>query len=287
MSPGERAAGAPGERAPGAPGEWALTVVAAVLTVGSAATDIMAFTRLGNVFASVMTSNIVFLGLAAARHSGTLAVHAAVSFAGYAAGVWAGSRLSRRSPRAGAGGTGGTGGAAGVGGVGGGTGAGSSGGPWTRWVTAALTLEATVLIGFTIGWEVTGTRPTGGPQLVLIALATMAMGIQSAVVVVLNISGVGTTYLTGTLTSLIDSLASPGEDRGTAARREANLRRAVALAALVAGALLAGLLISAAAAAVPAIPLVSLAVVLLIGRRLLDTPAKEPRPEDAPQSAEP
>jgi uncharacterized membrane protein YoaK (UPF0700 family) len=240
----------PSERAPGT---WALTIIAGVLTIGSAATDIMAFTRLGNVFASVMTSNIVFLGLAAARHSGTLAVHAAVSFAGYAAGGFAGSRLARRPARDGADGV-----ADGV------------PGPWTRWVTAALAVEAAVLAAFTIGWEVTGARPTGGPQLVLIALATIAMGLQSAVVVVLNISGVGTTYLTGTLTTLIDSLASPGAERGTAQRREANLRRTVALAALAAGALLAGLLISAAPAAVPAIPLAALATVLIIGRRLLD-----------------
>ena len=122
-----------------------------------------------------------------------------------------------------------------------------------------------MLIGFTIGWEVTGTHPSGGSEFLLIALATMAMGLQSAVVVVLDISGVGTTYLTGTLTSLLDSLASPGEERGTAKRRQANLRRAFALSALVVGALLAGLLISAAPAAVPAIPLVTLATVLTIG----------------------
>jgi uncharacterized membrane protein YoaK (UPF0700 family) len=89
-------------------------------------------------------------------------------------------------------------------------------------------------------------------------------------VVTLNISGVGTTYLTGTLTSLIDSLASPTAEPGTAQRRQANRRRAVALAALVAGALLAGLLISAAPAAVPAIPLAALATAAIIGRRLLD-----------------
>ena len=243
MSEGERPAGA-----------WALTIIAGVLTIGSAATDIMAFTRLGNVFASVMTSNIVFLGLAAARHSGTLAGHAAVSFAGYAAGVFAGSRLARRPARR------------------------DTHGPWTPWVAAALAAETVVLAGFTIGWEVTGTHPTGGPQLVLIALATIAMGLQSAVVVVLNISGVGTTYLTGTLTSLIDSLASPGPERGTAQRRQANLRRAVALAALVAGALLAGLLISAAPAAVPAIPLAALVIVLTIGRRLLAPRAEEKQP---------
>jgi uncharacterized membrane protein YoaK (UPF0700 family) len=246
------------------PGAWALTIVAALLTVGSAATDIMAFTRLGNVFASVMTSNIVFLGLAAARHSGSLALHAAVSFAGYAAGVLAGSRLARRPARTG---TAGAEAAAGAG----------DAGSWTPWVVATLGLEAAVLIGFTIGWEVTGTHPSGGSEFLLIALATVAMGLQSAVVVVLDISGVGTTYLTGTLTSLLDSLASPGEERGTATRRQANLRRAFALSALVVGALLAGLLISAAPAAVPAIPLAALATVLTIGvRRLRAAAPPEP-----------
>jgi uncharacterized membrane protein YoaK (UPF0700 family) len=222
-------------------GAWAMTAVAVLLTMGSAATDIMAFTRLGSVFASVMTSNIVFLGLAAARHSGTLAVHAVVSFAGYVAGVTIASRLARHPARS------------------------TPGLPWTRWVMAALAVEAAFLTAFTIGWEVTGARPAGGTQLVLIALATMAMGMQSAVVVVLNISGVATTYLTGTLTTLIDSVASPGEARGTAKWREANARRALVLLALVVGALLAGLLVSGAPSAVPAIPLAALAIVLLIG----------------------
>jgi uncharacterized membrane protein YoaK (UPF0700 family) len=259
-----------GERAPGA---WALTIVAALLTVGSAATDIMAFTRLGNVFASVMTSNIVFLGLAAARHSGSLALHAAVSFAGYAAGVLAGSRLARRPARTGAADAETSAASAASAGSG-------DAGSWTPWVVATLGVEAAVLIGFTVGWEVTGTHPSGGSEFLLIALATVAMGLQSAVVVVLDISGVGTTYLTGTLTSLLDSLASPGEERGTATRRQANLRRAFALSALVAGALLAGLLISAAPAAVPALPLAALAAVLTIGVRRLRTAAS---PEPSPQ----
>jgi uncharacterized membrane protein YoaK (UPF0700 family) len=258
------------------PGAWALTIVAALLTVGSAATDIMAFTRLGNVFASVMTSNIVFLGLAAARHSGSLALHAAVSFAGYAAGVLAGSRLARRPARTGAADAETSAASAGSAGSAGSGDAGS----WTPWVVATLGVEAAVLIGFTIGWEVTGTHPSGGSEFLLIALATVAMGLQSAVVVVLDISGVGTTYLTGTLTSLLDSLASPGEERGTATRRQANLRRAFALSALVAGALLAGLLISAAPAAVPALPLAALAAVLTIGVRRLRTAAS---PEPSPQ----
>ena len=39
----------------------ALTAVAVLLTIGSAAMDVACFTRLGSVFASVMTSNILFL----------------------------------------------------------------------------------------------------------------------------------------------------------------------------------------------------------------------------------
>jgi uncharacterized membrane protein YoaK (UPF0700 family) len=222
-------------------GASAMTAVAVLLTMGSAATDIMAFTRLGNVFASVMTSNIVFLGLAAARRSGTLAVHAVVSFAGYVVGVAIASRLARHPARDG------------------------PGSPWTPWVLAALAVEAAILTAFTIGWEITGARPAGGPQLVLVGLATIAMGMQSAVVVVLNISGVATTYLTGTLTTLIDAVASPAEASGTARWREANTRRALVLVALAVGALLAGVLVAAAPAAGPAIPLTTLAAVLLIG----------------------
>jgi uncharacterized membrane protein YoaK (UPF0700 family) len=234
------------------PGARAVTVIAVLLTMGSAATDIMTFTRLGNVFASVMTSNIMFLGLAAARRSGTLAVHATVSFAGYVAGVATASRLARRpSP--------------GVPAAAASAASGASWSPWTPWVAAALGVEAVVLVGFTIGWEVTGTRPSGGAQLLLIVLATLAMGMQSAVVVVLNISDVATTYLTGTLTSLVDSMASPGDSGRTGGWRQLNARRAAVLAGLLVGALLAGLLISAAPAAVPAIPLAALATVLFVG----------------------
>ena len=58
----------------------ALTTISVLLTIGTAATDVACFTRLGSVFASVMTSNLVFLGLSAARHSGALAGRASVAW---------------------------------------------------------------------------------------------------------------------------------------------------------------------------------------------------------------
>ncbi len=70
-----------------------ITVLAVVLTLGTGATDVASFTRLGNVFTSVMTGNLVLLGLAIGKLSGALATHAVVAFVAYVAGVAAGARL--------------------------------------------------------------------------------------------------------------------------------------------------------------------------------------------------
>ena len=124
--------------------------------------------------------------------------------------------------------------------------------PWSRWITASLVIEILVLAVFTAGWEITGAKPEGGAQLFLLALAALAMGMQSAVVTVMGLGGVSTTYLTGTLTTLIDSLASARP------RQEGNGRRVATLCALAAGAGLSGLLLATVPAAVPAVPLVML-----------------------------
>jgi uncharacterized membrane protein YoaK (UPF0700 family) len=223
-----------------------LTAIAALLTIGTAATDVISFTRLGNVFASVMTSNIVFLGLAAARQSATLAEHAAVSFAGYVAGVAAASRMARMGH---------------LGRLGRRDAAGTR--TWSAGIAAALVAETGVFVIFTIGWTVTGTKPAGGAQLLLLAVATVAMGMQSAVVVAMGIAGVSTTYMTGTLTILIEALANP--DR----QKRPSGRQIIVLLALVAGAGLSGLMLATVPSAVPVIPFAVLFGVIGIGTGLL------------------
>ncbi len=234
---------APTERQPRRPvatqtGRRALSAVAVLLTVGSAATDVACLTRLGGVFASVMTSNIVFLGLAAAQHSGRLAERAAIAVAAYVIGVAAASRLAGTGRRPGHG----------------------DGAHWSAWIAGALITEVVLLAAFTIGWQVTGARPEGGAQLFLLAVAAMAMGVQSGAVAMMGLADVSTTYLTGTLTSLVGSLANPGHGHA-----ERNKRRVAALCALAAGAGLSGLLLATAQAAVPAVPLVMLLAVLAVG----------------------
>ena len=216
----------------------ALSVVAVLLTVGSAATDVACFTRLGSVFASVMTSNIVFLGLAAAQHSGRLAERAAIAVAAYVIGVAAASRLAGTGRRPDH----------------------QDAAYWSAWIAGALITEVVLLAVLTVGWQITGARPEGGAQLFLLAVAAMAMGLQSGAVAEMGLAGISTTYLTGTLTSLVGSVASPGQGHG-----DNNGRRVAALCALAAGAGLSGLLLATAQAAVPAVPLVMLLAALAVG----------------------
>jgi uncharacterized membrane protein YoaK (UPF0700 family) len=206
-----------------------LTVLAAALTFGTGAMDVASITRLGGVFSSVMTGNLVLLGLAAARPSGELAVHSALAFAGYVTGTAFGTWIVG-SPR-------------------------PREQTWPVAVTLTLVVELAVMGAFSAGWEFTHAQPTGGPQLVLLALATLGMGLQSAVVRGLG-TAVSTTYLTGTLTGVVASLV--------AKRRSRHLdRRGVAvLTAVAVGAAVGGVLLLTAPAVLPALPLATLTVVI-------------------------
>lgn len=112
---------------------WVIAAVIA-LTVGTGATNVASFTRLGGVFTSVMTANMVLFGLALATRSAVLAAHTAVAFGGYVLGAGAGARMlaSRRG------------------------GAGSAG--WPRMVTVALGVEFVPLAVLAAGW---GERAPG------------------------------------------------------------------------------------------------------------------------------
>ena len=87
------------------------------------------------------------------------------------------------------------------------------------------------------------------------------MGVQSSTVRYMGLSEVSTTYLTGTLTGLVSSLVSPGQDTPH------GLRRFGVLIGLVAGASLSGLLVAVGAAGVPALPLAGLVTALVTGGR--------------------
>ena len=217
-----------------------LTLIAIALTFGSGANDVAAFTRLGGVFTSVMTGNIVFFGLAVAERSVSLASHTAVSVAGYIGGVavatWVSYGVRKRSSS--------TGGSVLPGHV--------------RWTLLA---ELALLAGGAVGWEITGARPHGGAEFALLAVAAAAMGMQSAAVSEMGFRNFSTTFLTGTLTWLVSSAVRPGEDASDWPRRVS------ALIALAAGACLSGFLVANAVRVVPVLALAGVGTGLVLSRR--------------------
>ena len=223
------------------PKQQILTLIAIALTFGSGAADVASFTRLGGVFTSVMTGNIVLWGLAAARGSLTLAAHTAVSIAGYIAGVAGGAWIAHGVKAAPA-----------VKGTASASASTDHEGALPGSVLWVLLAQLTLLTGFAVGWEVTGASPAGWAQFGLLATLAAAMGMQSSAVNNMGLTEVSTTYLTGTLTGLVSSLASPGQDTPH------GLRRFGVLIGLVAGASLCGLLVATAADGVPALPLAAL-----------------------------
>ena len=199
-----------------------------LLTLTTGAVDASCFLHLGNVFSSVITGNLVLLGVAAATQSASLAIHSGVALAGYSAGVLIGAPIATRRARGGE--------------------------TWPLSVSVTLVAEFCVLAAFSVGWELTGGRPGSTAQVLLIAALAVAMGIQSAAV--RQLGGMSTTYLTGTLTALVTELVT--RDRGPGFARSVGV-----LAAIVSGAVVGGLVAEHAPAWLPAAIMTPLAVVVI------------------------
>lgn len=186
--PGE--AGAP-LFAAGGPG-----LLLALSAFAAGAVDAISYVGLGHVFTANMTGNTVLLGLALGQVQGLASLRSLAALAGFALGVMSGALLVERiaEPKQQA--------------------------PAVR---RAVALEAGVLAALAVAWFAAGAQPASGGLYGLIALAALAMGIQSAAVRRLGVAGVATTYITGTLTGLCAGLVarmraprSPPRTDGTA-----------------------------------------------------------------------
>jgi uncharacterized membrane protein YoaK (UPF0700 family) len=202
-------------------------ILATALTLATGATNAISFFGLGGVFTSVMTGNLVLLGLAAGRPDATLAAHAVVAIAGFVAGVLGGSHV---------------------------IGPAEPGHPgWGGRVAAVLGAELLMLAGLLAVWAAEGGHPTGGVRLLLAAVASLAMGAQSAVVRTFGIPGLSTTFFTGTLTGVMAGLVTEGR---------VQWHSVVLLASLVVGAAAGGWMVAHAGPVAPVVPTALLALVL-------------------------
>lgn len=141
------------------------------LALGAGAADAAAFLGIGQVFIANMTGNTVLLGVAIARGNGGDFLRAASALVGFGIGVSIGTILiSRSEPQ------------------------------FPRLARKAFLLEAVALVVLLVCWAAIGVS---NAKYGLIAVAGLAMGIQSAAVLAAHTGGVATTYVTGTLTSAI------------------------------------------------------------------------------------
>lgn len=207
-----------------------------LLTFISGATDATGFLALGGAFTSVMTGNIVLLGLAAARADGQLVGHAAAAIVCYIGGCALGARLAGASV--------------------------ANDQLWPPSVNRALRVELAALVLYASGWWATGGHPSATLQLALLAINAMALGIQSSAVQRFGVAGLSTTYLTGTLTTLVVRLTSERNWRAVADSGKQ-------LLALLSGAAVASLLVTYFRALVPVLPLACLVSVLISSTRLV------------------
>lgn len=205
---------------------------AVTLAVTSGATDALAFLTLGGAFTSVMTGNLVLLGISVGQRDAHLAGQIVLAVVGYIAGCAAGARIAG-NPR-------------------------PDDPTWPSSVTRTLVVETVLFVGYAAAWWVAGANPDGAMKPALLAVCAFALGIQSSAVRRFGVAGLSTTYLTGTLTTLVFEVAS-------GARLRDLTRHLGVLVALVIGAVLAAMLLGLHAGVyAPIVQLLPLAVVLVM-----------------------
>ena len=210
-------------------GSRRLLFLLVALSAVAGATDVLSLVQLGQVFTSVMTGNLVLLGLAAGTTDAGRAIRTGVSLGGYVLGTAGGTVLAtprHRSPTV-----------------------------WPRSVTLALGVELAVFIALAPSWWLIGTHPTGWHRIALLLSASMAMGLQAAAVRQVRVPGVTTTYFTSTLTRVVARLTPPHVDL--------DLRNVPQLVGLAAGAGIGALLLVSAPGYAPILQCGLLTLVLV------------------------
>jgi len=150
-----------------------------VLTWTASAVDAISYLGLGHVFTANMTGNAVLLGVAIGQGQGLAAARSMTALAGFVVGAALGAIIVEKGPHH---------------------------TDWPVAVTRAVLVEGIVLGAFTLAWHL-GAR-SGAALYALITLSALAMGIQSAAIRHLKVPGIATTYITGTLTSLVAEFAA-------------------------------------------------------------------------------
>ncbi|MFD3485666.1 YoaK family protein [Streptomyces sp. NPDC058665] len=191
----------------------------------SGAVDVLAFTALGEVFAGVMTGNLVLLGLSltGTGHEGGPAAPL-LALGGYIAGVAGVVPFARRRAAE----------------------------PETRWprgVVRCLAVEVVLLAAVAAGWGAADGAPAQPWLDVVLVAVSAAMGMQSAALAGAGAASGPGTYFTGTLTQVVTHAVGPPGGR------RADLGSLARLVALTGGAAVSAVVNAASAPWAMVVPL--------------------------------
>lgn len=200
------------------------------LTAAAGWLDALAFLHLGRVFISLMSGNLVFVGIGAGNGEGGLVGRAGAVLVAFLAGTAAGARL---------------------------TGSGLVPVPQSR-LGRTLLLEAALLAAFGLLWVATGSPADDAAMtVVLLVLGAAAMGLQAAIALALHLPNVATVAMSATLAQLGAVIGRRGrEGRPIVSRTPA--------VALMIPLCLAYLISALVVAAVPEAPAMAFGPVLLL-----------------------
>jgi uncharacterized membrane protein YoaK (UPF0700 family) len=152
-----------------------------LLACASGATDAVGFLKLGGAFTSVMTGNLILLALSITRVNVPLIVRTGAAILGYLVGCVVGVRANGEQdelllvP--------------------------------SNSVRRLLVIEVIIFLAYAVAFALHGVRGDAGAQVAMLGGAAIALGIQGVAVQSFGVSGLSTTYLTGTLTSVAMNVA--------------------------------------------------------------------------------
>jgi uncharacterized membrane protein YoaK (UPF0700 family) len=207
------------------------TVVLIAATSG--ATDAIGYLSLGHVFTSAMTGNLVLLGISLAHRNGERAGRVLVSLFCFMLGCVLGARIAR-SPQ-------------------------PNDPIWPPAVTRALAVEAGVFVLYGATWWIAGTRPDVAVKAALLGIGAIGLGIQTVAIQRFGVAGLNTTFLSGTLTTLVSRLATGHRFRDVG-------HHLLLLVGLVIGGSLAAVLVLRARQYAPLVQLVPIGIALVAAR---------------------
>jgi uncharacterized membrane protein YoaK (UPF0700 family) len=203
--------------------------------------DALSYLALDGIFVSFMSGSTVFLGLRIGAGNVPSALNALSAIMGYIGGVALAAYIAYPTS--------------------------TQEKLWPESATKMVAIELLLLVVFVISGFFAGKPPAQFSVYVLIALASLAMGIQSAIVYALGVYGVVTTAIsatwTGAIIGLVDWRRSPATKRTVKQKQNLGVQ-GVVLALFILGATAGGLAETRFSLEAAIIPVVIIGLVIVI-----------------------